>query len=91
MLPKAVISDDRQLRIEFLGGAQHAEAVAIGQTQIGEHDGRIRGLQRGNGFALIACFDHGVALRFERKAQHGAERVLVLDQQNGRIGRVTRA
>ena len=32
--------DDRQLRIELLGGAQHAEAVAFGQPQIGQHDAR---------------------------------------------------
>ena len=30
--------DDRQLGIEFLRRAQHAEAVALGQPQIGEHD-----------------------------------------------------
>ena len=30
--------DDRQLRIELLGGAQDAEAVAFGQPQIGQHD-----------------------------------------------------
>ena len=32
--------DDRQLGIELLGGAQHAEAVAFGQPQVGQHDGR---------------------------------------------------
>ena len=30
--------DDRQLGIELLGGAQHAEAVALGQPQVGQHD-----------------------------------------------------
>ncbi len=32
--------DDRQLGIELLGRAQHAEAVAVGQPQIGEDDAR---------------------------------------------------
>ena len=84
-------SIDRQLRIQFLGGAQDTKAVAIGQPQIRKYDRRIRGLQHGDGFALIAGFDHGVPLRFERMAQHGAEGILVLDEQNGRIGRVARA
>ena len=35
--------DDRQLGIELLRRAQHAEAVAVGQPQIGQHDGGIAG------------------------------------------------
>ena len=42
--------------------------------------------QRGIGFRLVARFDDGVALRLERMAQHGAQRILVLDEQDGRIG-----
>ena len=85
MLPNAVITIDRQLGIELLGGAQDAEAVAFGQPQVGQHHAG-GGLQRRDGLVLIACFDHGVALRFERMAQHRAQRVLVLDEQNRRIG-----
>jgi hypothetical protein len=33
--------DDRQLRVDLLGGAQHAEAVAVGQPQIGQDDCRV--------------------------------------------------
>ena len=83
--------DDRQLGIELLGGAQHAETVALGQPQIGQHDAGTRALQRGDGLGLIARFDDGVALRFERVAQHRAQRVFVLDEQDGRIGRDGRA
>ena len=43
-------------------------------------------MQRGFGLGLIARFDDGVALRFERVAQHRAQRVLVLDEQDRRIG-----
>ena len=43
-------------------------------------------LQRRFGFGLIARFDDGVPLRFERVAQHRAQRVLVLDEQDRGIG-----
>ena len=75
--------DDRQLGIELLRRAQHAEAVAFGQPQVGQHDRGSAGVQRGFGFGLIARLDDGVALRLERMAQHRAQRVLVLDEQNG--------
>ena len=74
--------DDRQFRVELLGGAQHAEAVAVGQLEIGQHDGGPRLAHLLDGLGLVARFDHGVALRFERMAQHGAQRVLVLDEEN---------
>ena len=71
--------DDLQLGIELLGGAQHAKAVAGGQLQIGEHDGRARLPQLLNGFGLVARLEHGVALRFERMPQHRPQRVFVFD------------
>ena len=42
---------------------------------------------RGDGFGLVARLDDGVPLRLERVAQHRAQRVLVLDQQNRRSRR----
>ncbi len=54
--------DDRQFRIQILGGAQHAHAVAFGQAQIGEHERRLRIPQRGGGFFLIAGFDDAIVL-----------------------------
>ena len=79
--------DDGQFGIELLGGAQHAEAVAVRQPEVGQHDAGTRALQRGDGLGLVARFDDGVALRLERVAQHRAQRVLVLDEQDRRIGR----
>jgi hypothetical protein len=73
-----------QIRVEFLGGAQHAEAVAVRELEIGEHHGGPRLAHLLDGLALVARFHHGVPLRFERKAQHRAQRVLVLDEEYGR-------
>ena len=78
--------DDLQLGIELLGGAQHAEAVADGKLQIGEDDGRTRLPQLLNGFGFVARFEDDVALRFERMAQHGPQRILVFDEENGERG-----
>ncbi len=69
-------------RIELLGRAQHAEAVAFGQPQIGQHDAGTRGVQRRDRLRLIARLDDGVALRLERVAQHRAQRVFVFDEQD---------
>ncbi len=76
--------DHLQIRVELLGGAQHAEAVAVRELEIGEHHGGPRLAHLLDGLALVARFHHGVPLRFERMAQHRAERVLVLDEEYGR-------
>ena len=47
----------------------------------------MRRLQRGDGFGLVARFDDGVALRFERMAQHRPQRVFVFDEEDRGIGR----
>ena len=86
MLPNAVIDDHRQLGIELLRRAQHAEAVAFGRRRSDRTTAGLLAMQRGFGFGLIARLDDGVALRFERVAQHRAQRVLVLDEQDRRIG-----
>ena len=70
--------DDRQLRIQLLRGAKHAEAVALREPEIGHDDSRPL-LQRQNGFGLIARFDDGVPLAFDGQAQHRAEGVFVFD------------
>src|SRR4029077_4813652 len=41
----------------------------------------------GFGLGLIARFDDGVPLRFERMAKHHPEGIFVLDDQDRRIGR----
>ena len=78
--------DDRHLGIDFLRGAQHAETVAFGEPEVGQDDAGTRRSERLNRLRLIARFDDGVALRLERMAKHRAQRVLVLDEQDGRIG-----
>ena len=89
MLPNAVITTTGSSGVELLGGAQHAEPVAFGQPQIGQHHGGTHGLKRRDGLGLIARFDDGVSLRFERMTQHHPQRVFVLDDQDGRIGCLT--
>ena len=76
--------DDRQLRVEILGGAQHAEAVAGGEPEIGQDQIGTGVVQAGQRLGLVAGFDDRVALVFERGAEHRPQRVLVLDQQNGK-------
>ena len=79
--------DDRQLRIELLGRAKHAEAIALrAAADPTARRPAARSRSACDGFGLVARFDHRVALRLERMAQHGAQRVFVLDEQNGRIG-----
>src|SRR3954465_5739783 len=79
--------DDGHLGIELLGGTEDAEAVAIGEPEIGKHDTRPRALQGGHGFRLVARLDDRVPLRLECEAQHRPQRVLVLNQQNWRSSR----
>ena len=88
MLPNAVMTITGSCGVELLRRAQHAEAVALGQAQIGQDDGGIgwRG-SAGLGLGLIARLDDGMPLRLERVAQHRAERVLVFDEQDGRDDR----
>ncbi len=76
--------DNRQLRIELLRRFQDAEAVADRQLEVGKHDGRTRQLELLDSGRLIGRFDDDVALRFERMAQHRAERLFVFDEENGK-------
>jgi hypothetical protein len=81
--------DDGKLRIKFLGGAKHAEPVALRKTQVGQHDARTGGAQGLDRFGLVARLDYDVPLRFERQAQHRTQGVFVLDEEDWGIGRVT--
>ena len=76
--------DDRQLGVELLGRAQHAEAVADRQLQVGEDDRRTRLPQLLDRFGLVARLEDRVPLRLERVPQHRPQRVLVLDEENGK-------
>ena len=74
--------DHRQFGIELLRKPEHPETVALGKSEIGENHGGTDRLQRGGGLGLIARFDDGVALGFERVPKHDAQRILVLDEQD---------
>ena len=78
--------DHRQLGVELLGRAQDAKPVAGRQLEIGEDHGRARLAKLLNGFRLVARFEDDVALRLERMAQHGAQRILVFDKEDGKRG-----
>ncbi len=77
--------DHGQLGVELLGGAQHAKTVAVGQPEIRQHQARPRRSQHLHCLGLVARFEHRVALRLERMAQHRPQRILVLDEKDGRI------
>jgi hypothetical protein len=81
--------DDGKLGIEFLGGAKHAESVALRKAEVGQNDAGTAGSKRLDGLRLIAGLNDEMALRFERKTQHRAQRVFVLDEEDWGIGRVT--
>ena len=74
--------------VHGLHRAQHAEAVAGGQPQVGDDDvGLLRAASAALGVGLVAGLDHGVAVRLEGEAQHRAQRVAVLDDEHHRAGR----
>ena len=74
--------DDRHVGVDFLRRAQHAEAVAVRQPQIGEHERRLGLLQLPDRLRLIARLEDGVALTLERMPEHRPQRVLVFDEEN---------
>ncbi len=77
---------NRELGIQLFGGPQDAEAVALGKPQVRQNDPRARRSQDTDGFGLVARFDHAVAVGLERMAEHGAQGVLVFDEQDRGIG-----
>ena len=74
--------DDGDVGVDLLGGAEHAEAVPLGQAQIGQHDRRLLVLQQPHGLGLIARFEDDMILPLQRVPEHRAQRVLVLDDEN---------
>ncbi len=74
--------DDRNVQIEFLGRAQDAEAISFRQAQIGQHQRGLVLQQHPDSFRLIGRLEHAVALTLEGMAQHRAQRVFVLDDED---------
>ena len=76
--------DDRQLRVEFLGRAQDAEAVALGQPQVGQDHAGAAGAQRRIASAWSRASMTAWPCASSAMAEHRAQRVLVLDEQDRR-------
>ena len=76
--------DDWKLGVHLLRSPQNAEAVACRQFEIGEHDCRTRLTELVNRLSLVSRFEDDVALRLERMAKHGAQRILVFDKEDGK-------
>ncbi len=76
--------DHGQFRVELLGRAQHAETVALGQLQIGEHHDRTLLAKLLNRRGFVNGLDDRVPLRLERMAKHCPEGVFVFYEENGR-------
>ncbi len=74
--------DHRYVGVDVLGRAQHAEAVAVGQPQVRQHERRLRVLEEPDRGWLVAGLDDLIALPLEGVPQHRSERVLVLDDEN---------
>ena len=87
MLPKAVIT---------MTGSSGSSSLAARSTPKPSPSGSRRSdstrpgrddAQHLHRLGLVARLDDGVPLRLERVAQHRPQRVLVLDEEDGRIGR----
>ena len=74
--------DDGDVGVDLLGGTEHAEAVPLGQAQIGQHHRRLLMLQQPHGLGLVAGFEDDMILPLQRVPEHRAQRVLVLDDEN---------
>ena len=74
--------DDRDVGIDFLRRAEHAEPVAFGKAKIGQHQGRLILLHQPNRLRLIARLEHSMARALERMPQHGPQRVFVFDDED---------
>jgi hypothetical protein len=64
--------DDRQIGVELLGRSQDPESISDGKLQIRQNCDRARLLKLANGFRLISCLEHSVAVRLEGMPQHRA-------------------
>ena len=82
--------DDRQLGVEFLGRAKHAESITLRETEVRKHDAWPRRSEGLDGLSLVARFDDGMTLSFEGELEHRPQGVFVFDEENGRVGRAAR-
>ena len=74
--------DHRHVGIDLLRRAQHAEAVAFRQSQIGQHQRRLALLHQPHRLRLVARLDDGMPRTFQGMPQHRAQRVLVFDDED---------
>ncbi len=80
--------DDRQIGIELLRRAEHAEAVTLREAEIRQNEPQLVIVQEPHGLWLIAGLDHRMPLTLQGMPKHLPERVLVFDEQNrGRSSR----
>ena len=83
---------DRRLGVGLARGLEHVEAAAGGQPEVGEDDEVAEGREPPPGLVGVRRLVDRVAARLEGLPQHGAERLLVLDDQDvghGGPGRVS--
>ena len=74
--------EDRDLGVGLQGRLQHLEAAARGKLEVGEDDQVARRLEPPAGLVGVARLVDAVAAALERLPQHGAERVLVFDDED---------
>ena len=74
--------DHGRLGVGLARGLEHLEAAARGQAQVGEDDQVARGLEAAARLVDVARLLDAVAAGLEGLPQHGAERLLVLDDQD---------
>ena len=80
--PSARDGEDPSFGLRFSKRADEFEAIAVRQSQIGQHDRRLGRLEMPDGLGLITGFDHHMALALQRVPEHGTEGVLILDEEN---------
>ncbi len=72
--------DDRRVRVQLRGGAQHLHAVGPGHPQVGDHDVDIgEALDR---LEARRRLDHLVALAPEQRDEHAPQVLLVVRDEN---------
>ena len=87
MLPYAVITMTGSSGSSSFAARRTPNPSPCGQAQVRQHHAGRAVCSACDRFGLVARLDDGVALRFERMAQHGAKRVFVLDEEDRGIRR----
>jgi hypothetical protein len=80
--------DHREGGVEFLGRAQHPEAIARGQAEIGQDQRGAVESERIDGGRLVGGLDDAVALPRQDGGEHVPQVVVVVDEQD--VWRVAR-